>query len=52
MKNAAEEKLQAEQAKIRFETRLQRLEDEKNAREEKSKQAAAKRQANPVIKMR
>ena len=46
LKNAAEEKLQAEQAKIRFETRLQRLEDEKNAREEKSKQAAAKRQAN------
>ncbi|WP_350431020.1 electron transport complex subunit RsxC [Shewanella sp. H8] len=46
LKNAAEEKLQAEQAKLRFETRLQRLEDEKNAREEKSKQAAAKRQAN------
>jgi electron transport complex protein RnfC len=46
LKNTAEEKLQAEKAKIRFETRLQRLEDEKNAREEKSKQAAAKRQAN------
>nr|WP_220493924.1 electron transport complex subunit RsxC [Shewanella sp. SG41-4] len=46
LKNAAEEKLQAEKAKLRFETRLQRLEDEKNAREEKSKLAAAKRQAN------
>ncbi|AZG73119.1 electron transport complex subunit RsxC [Shewanella livingstonensis] len=46
LKNTAEEKLQAEKAKLRFETRLQRLEDEKNAREEKSKQAAAKRQAN------
>jgi electron transport complex protein RnfC len=46
LKNTAEEKLQAEKAKLRFEARLQRLEDEKNAREEKSKQAAAKRQAN------
>ncbi|WP_137226981.1 electron transport complex subunit RsxC [Shewanella sp. MEBiC00475] len=46
LKNSAEEKVQAEKAKLRFETRLQRLEDEKNAREEKSKQAAAKRQAN------
>jgi electron transport complex protein RnfC len=46
LKNTAEEKLQAEKAKLRFETRLQRLEDEKNAREQKSKQAAAKRQAN------
>ena len=46
LKNTAEEKLQAERAKQRFEVRLQRLEDEKTAREEKSKQAAAKRQAN------
>ena len=46
LKNTAEEKLQAERAKQRFEVRLQRLEDEKMAREEKSKQAAAKRQAN------
>jgi electron transport complex protein RnfC len=46
LKNTAEEKLQAEKAKLRFDARLQRLEDEKNAREEKSKQAAAKRQAN------
>ncbi|UAL41899.1 electron transport complex subunit RsxC [Shewanella inventionis] len=46
LKTAAEEKRQAEQAKIRFEARLQRLEDEKNAREAKAKEAAAKRQAN------
>jgi electron transport complex protein RnfC len=46
LKNTAEEKLQAEKAKLRFEARLQRLEDEKNAREQKSNQAAAKRQAN------
>ena len=46
LKNTAEEKRQAEKAKLRFETRLQRLEDEKMAREEKAKQAAAKRQAN------
>lgn len=46
LKIEAEEKRQAEQAKIRFETRLQRLEDEKNAREAKAKEAAAKRQAN------
>ncbi|MGI2170875.1 electron transport complex subunit RsxC [Shewanella sp. MF05960] len=46
LKIEAEEKRQAEQAKIRFETRLQRLEDEKNAREAKAKEAAAKRQAS------
>ncbi|WP_418356913.1 electron transport complex subunit RsxC [Shewanella basaltis] len=46
LKTAAEEKRQAEQAKIRFEARLKRLEDEKNAREAKAKEAAAKRQAN------
>ncbi|GGQ11899.1 electron transport complex subunit RsxC [Shewanella litoralis] len=46
LKIEAEEKRQAEQAKIRFEARLQRLEDEKNAREAKAKEAAAKRQAN------
>lgn len=42
----AEEKLQAERAKHRFETRLQRLEDEKLARELKAKEAAARRQAS------
>nr|WP_283106173.1 electron transport complex subunit RsxC [Shewanella saliphila] len=46
LKIEAEEKHQAEQAKIRFEARLQRLEDEKNAREAKAKEAAAKRQAS------
>lgn len=40
-----EEKLQAEKAKQRFETRLQRLEDEKLAREAKAKEAADKRKA-------
>ncbi|MCW3173694.1 electron transport complex subunit RsxC [Shewanella subflava] len=43
---AAEEKVLAEQAKLRFEARLQRLEDEKIAREAKAKAAAEKRQAN------
>ncbi|WP_394131102.1 electron transport complex subunit RsxC [Shewanella maritima] len=43
LKNAEEEKRQAEAAKVRFEARLKRLEDEKIAREEKAKQAAAKR---------
>ncbi|QIR14655.1 electron transport complex subunit RsxC [Shewanella aestuarii] len=42
----AEEKIQAEKAKQRFEARLKRLEDEKLAREAKAKEAAAKRQAN------
>jgi electron transport complex protein RnfC len=42
----AEEKLQAERAKHRFETRLQRLEDEKLARELKAKEAATRRQAS------
>ncbi|MGX9539850.1 electron transport complex subunit RsxC [Shewanella sp. A22] len=46
LKIAADEKVQAEKAKNRFEARLQRLENEKIAREEKAKQAAAKRQAN------
>jgi Na+-translocating ferredoxin:NAD+ oxidoreductase subunit C len=41
----AEEKLQAEKAKQRFETRLQRLEDEKLAREAKAKEAADRRKA-------
>ncbi len=45
LKNEAEEKQQAEQAKIRFEARLKRLEDEKLAREEKSRLAAEKRKA-------
>jgi len=42
----AAEKVLAEQAKLRFEARLQRLEDEKLAREAKAKEAAEKRQAN------
>ncbi|WP_144207374.1 electron transport complex subunit RsxC [Shewanella donghaensis] len=46
LKNEAEEKFQAEQAKIRFETRLKRLDDEKLAREEKSRLAAEKRKAS------
>ncbi|MCL1105521.1 electron transport complex subunit RsxC, partial [Shewanella algicola] len=46
LKIEAEEKRQAEQAKVRFEARIQRLEDEKNAREAKAKEAAAKRQSN------
>ncbi|MCL1068890.1 electron transport complex subunit RsxC [Shewanella olleyana] len=46
LKNEAEEKQQAEQAKIRFEARLKRLEDEKLAREEKSRLAAEKRKAS------
>ncbi|GIU52843.1 electron transport complex subunit RsxC [Shewanella sp. KT0246] len=45
LKNEAEEKQQAEQAKVRFEARLKRLDDEKRAREEKSKLAAEKRKA-------
>ncbi|WP_153915272.1 electron transport complex subunit RsxC [Shewanella sp. TC10] len=46
LKNEADEKQQAEQAKIRFEARLKRLEDEKLAREEKSRLAAEKRKAS------
>nr|WP_153665336.1 electron transport complex subunit RsxC [Shewanella intestini] len=43
LKNVAHEKKQAEQAKLRFEARLKRLDDEKQAREAKSKAAADKR---------
>ncbi|NKF50446.1 electron transport complex subunit RsxC [Shewanella sp. WXL01] len=43
LRNAAEEKRQAEAAKHRFEARLKRLEDEKLAREAKAKAAADKR---------
>ena len=46
LKQEAEEKRQAERAKQRFEARLQRLEDEKLAREAKAKEAAARRQAS------
>ncbi|WP_434926107.1 electron transport complex subunit RsxC [Shewanella sp. HL-SH2] len=46
LKIVAEEKVQADKAKVRFEARLQRLEDEKLAREAKAKDAAAKRQAS------
>ncbi len=45
LKQAADEKHQAERAKVRFEARLQRLEEEKLAREAKAKEAAARRQA-------
>jgi len=45
LKQAADEKQQAERAKHRFEARLHRLEDEKLAREAKAKEAAERRQA-------
>lgn len=45
LKQAADEKHQAERAKQRFEARIQRLEEEKLARETKAKEAAARRQA-------
>lgn len=45
LKLEVEEKRQAERAKHRFEARLQRLEDEKLAREAKAKEAAARRQS-------
>ncbi|MEJ6521670.1 electron transport complex subunit RsxC [Shewanella bicestrii] len=45
LKQAADEKHQAERAKLRFEARIQRLEEEKLAREAKAKEAAARRQA-------
>ena len=45
LKQAADEKHQAERAKLRFEARIQRLEEEKLARETKAKEAAARRQA-------
>ncbi|QYK07364.1 electron transport complex subunit RsxC [Shewanella mangrovisoli] len=44
LKQAADEKHQAERAKQRFEARIQRLEEEKLAREAKAKEAAARRQ--------
>ncbi|MGL4896125.1 MAG: electron transport complex subunit RsxC [Shewanella sp.] len=44
LKQAADEKHQAERAKQRFEARLQRLEEEKRAREAKAKEAAERRQ--------
>ncbi|MBE8168763.1 MAG: electron transport complex subunit RsxC, partial [Shewanella sp.] len=46
IRTEAQNKLEAEQAKKRFDERLSRLEREKLAREEKSKQAAARRQAS------
>lgn len=45
LKQAADEKLQAERAKQRFDARLARLEEEKLAREAKAKEAAERRQA-------
>ncbi|QSX38852.1 electron transport complex subunit RsxC [Shewanella sedimentimangrovi] len=45
LRQDAEEKRQAERAKVRFEARLQRLEEEKQAREVKAREAAEKRQA-------
>ncbi|MDN5529905.1 MAG: electron transport complex subunit RsxC [Shewanella sp.] len=45
LKQAADEKHQAERAKLRFEARIQRLEEEKLARKAKAKEAAARRQA-------
>ncbi|EGM69986.1 electron transport complex subunit RsxC [Shewanella sp. HN-41] len=45
LKQAADEKQQAERAKHRFEARLHRLEEEKLAREAKAKEAAERRQA-------
>ncbi|BDA60807.1 electron transport complex subunit RsxC [Shewanella xiamenensis] len=45
LKQTADEKHQAERAKLRFEARIQRLEEEKLAREAKAKEAAARRQA-------
>ncbi|WP_133178240.1 electron transport complex subunit RsxC [Shewanella decolorationis] len=45
LKQAADEKHQAERAKLRFEARIRRLEEEKLAREAKAKEAAARRQA-------
>ncbi|MCG9963405.1 electron transport complex subunit RsxC [Shewanella cutis] len=45
LKQAADEKHQAERAKLRFEARIQRLEEEKLAREAKAKEAATRRQA-------
>lgn len=46
LKQAADEKQQAEHAKHRFEARIQRLEEEKLAREVKAKEAAERRQAS------
>ncbi|MGI2045833.1 electron transport complex subunit RsxC [Shewanella oncorhynchi] len=45
LKQAADEKQQAERAKQRFDARLARLEEEKLAREAKAKEAAQRRQA-------
>lgn len=45
LKQAADEKQQAERAKQRFDARLARLEEEKHAREAKAKEAAERRQA-------
>lgn len=46
LKQAADEKLQAERAKQRFDARLARLEEEKLAREAKAKEASERRQAS------
>lgn len=46
LKQAADEKQQAERAKQRFDARLARLEEEKLARETKAKEASERRQAS------
>ncbi|AVT49422.1 electron transport complex subunit RsxC [Shewanella baltica] len=46
LKQAADEKQQAERAKQRFDARLARLEEEKLAREAKAKEASERRQAS------
>ncbi|MGI2149298.1 electron transport complex subunit RsxC [Shewanella baltica] len=46
LKQAADEKLQAERAKQRFDARLARLEEEKLTREAKAKEASERRQAS------
>lgn len=46
VKSKIEEKKQAELAKLRFELRIQRLEDEKSAREAKQKEGADRRKTN------
>nr|WP_250885892.1 electron transport complex subunit RsxC [Shewanella jiangmenensis] len=48
IRHDAEEKRKAERAKVRFEARIARLEEEKNAREAKAREAAEKRKASMV----
>ncbi|MGI2258354.1 electron transport complex subunit RsxC [Shewanella sp. GXUN23E] len=46
LRNAAEEKLKSERAKLKFEAKQARLEEEKRQREAKAKEAAERRQAS------